>query len=258
MGKKSRLKKEKRQGELEQALRRHPMEKEIRAFLKKRRLKTHKASGLLHMVTLMASFLTYRSIKNHAQLPVLNPEEEKADRNRVERISKILGYECSQLNIEFQEIMDDLVLPMAENKTLMEPIVNKTYATLESLIPSEHFRQPTEEQIENPELWGDSLEHYADRKEDYFLAVKDLFALVLANARSGHDEKSDEVGHEEEIEQIERTYEIDHDDFQKLRRRATEFFRIAFASHLGIAFQPLRDEVDEKIGEPTSDSPPPS
>lgn len=256
MGEKSRLKKEKRQGELERALGQHPMRKEVLEFLKKRRAPTNEASRLLYLISMMASFLLYRSIGEGAQLPVIRREEEEADRNRVERIGRALGYECHQLNIELKEIMDELVFPMTRNKVLMKPILDKTYESLEGLIPSDHFRQPTEEQIENPEFWGDSLEHYADRKEDYFQVVKKLFALVLDNARSKHDEVLEMVDREKEIEDIRKTYSVDHDDFQKLRRRATDFFRIAFSSHLGIVFQPVRDEVDEKIPDPASNSHP--
>jgi hypothetical protein len=56
------------------------------------------------------------------------------------------------------------------------------------------------------------------------------------------------MDHEKELEEIRNTFEIDPDDFQKLRRRATEFYKIAFAKYLSMVFQPVRDEVDQKMG----------
>ena len=129
----------------------------------------------------------------------------------------------------------------------MEPILTKIYEMFDSLIVSDSFRQPTEAQIENLELWGDSLMHCADRKEAYFQAVNELFALVLAIARSTLDEELKMRDQEKRLEEIRKTYEIEPDDFQKLRRRATEFFKIAFAKYLSMVFQPLREEVDTKI-----------
>jgi hypothetical protein len=247
MGRKSRLKKERKQGAFEGELRRHPMREEIRTFLEKRRVAMDKASGLLYVVSLMGSFMIHRSIKRQTQLPVISPEEEKADKNRFESLGMILEHECRQLHIEPQEIMGELVFPMAGNKALMEPILTRIYEMFDSLIVSDSFRQPTEAQIENPELWGDSLMHYADRKEEYFQAVNELFALVLAIARSTLDEELKMRDQEKRLEEIRKTYEIEPDDFQKLRRRATEFFKIAFAKYLSMVFQPLREEVDNKI-----------
>jgi hypothetical protein len=247
MGRKSRLKKERKPQGFERELRRHPMREEIRAFLEKRRVAMDKASGLLYVVSLMASFLIHRSIKKQTQLPVISPEEEEADKNRFEHLGMILEHECRQLHIEPQEVMGELVFPMAGNNALMEPILTKIYEMFDSLVASVHFRQPTEAEIENPELWGDSLMHYADRKEEYFQAVNELFALVLAIARSTPDEELKMGGQEKRLEEIRKTYEIEPDDFQKLRRRATEFFRIAFAKYLSMVFQPLREEVDTKI-----------
>ncbi len=104
-----------------------------------------------------------------------------------------------------------------------------------------------EKEIENTKFWGDSLKHYADRKDDYFEAVKELFTFVLATARPNVSTDLGKTNPEKELEEIRKKYEIEPDDFWKLRRRATEFFRIAFATHLGIVFQPLREEADEKI-----------
>jgi len=52
------------------------------------------------------------------------------------------------------------------------------------------------------------------------------------------------------LEKIRKTHGIKTDDFLKLRHRATEFFRIAFATYLRIEFQSLREEVDTKILQP--------
>jgi hypothetical protein len=247
MGRKSRLKQERKQQGIERELRRHPMMEEIRAFLQKRRITTNKASGLLYVVSLLASFLIHHSIKKHVQLPVINPEEDKADENRLERLARVLEYECQQFHIESQEIMNELVFPMVGNEAFMEPILRKVYEMLDSLIPSDSFRQPTEAQIENPDLWGDSLAHYADRKEEYFQTVKELVALLVAVSRSTLDAESKEIDHQVKLEEIRKTYGIEPGDFEKVRRRATEFYKIAFAKYLSMVFQTVREEVDEKV-----------
>jgi hypothetical protein len=248
MGKKSRLKKERKERGFGEAIRQHPMKEEISAFLKKRRVAMDEASGLLYIVSLMASFLIYRSIKKHTELPVISPDEEKADQNRVERLGKVLDQECRHLHIESQDIMNELVFPMVGNKALMGPILRKVYEMVDSLIPSDSFRQPTEAHIEDSELWGDSLAQYSDRKDAYFQAVKKLFTLVLAISRAALDDELETIDQEKELEEIRKTHGIEPDDFQKLRRRATEFFKIAFAKYLSIVFQPVREEVDQKIG----------
>ncbi len=247
MGRKSRLKRERKQQGIERELRRHPMREEIRAFLQKRRIAMNKASGLLYVVSLLASFLIHRSIKKHVQLPVISPEEDKADEDRLERLARVLEYECQQFRIESHEIMNELVFPMVGNKALMEPILRKVYEMLHSLIPSDNFRQPTEAQIENPDLWGDSLAHYADRKEEYFQTVKELVALLVAVSRSTLDAESKEIDHQIKLEEIRKTYGIEPGDFKKVRRRATEFYKIAFAKYLSMVFQTVREEVDEKV-----------
>lgn len=246
MGRKSRLKQERKQQGLENELRQHPMRDEIQVFLQKRRVDTKKASGLLYLVSLVASLLIYRSIKKQTQLPVISPEEDKADENRLERLGEVLEYECRRLRMESNEVINELVFPMAGNRALMEPILSKVYEMLDALVPTDDFRLPTQAQIENPDLWGDSLTHHADREEDYFQAVKDLFTLVLTISRSAPDE-SDKLDNERRLEEIREAHGIELDDFLKLRRRATEFFRIAFAKYLSMTFQPVRNEVDEKI-----------
>ena len=239
--------------EFKEDIRKHPMWREIQAFLEKRGITIDESRGLLYIVSMMAGFLMYRSIKEQAKLPVIRPEEEKADESRMEKLGRVLEYECHQLHIEFQEIISELVFPMAGNKALTEPILQKIYGMLDSLVLSDSFREAAEKEIENTELWGDSLTHYADRKEDYFEGVKELFAFVLATARPNTTEDLGEITHEKELEEIRGKYGIEPDDFWKLRRRAMEFFRIAFASNLGIVFQPLREEADEKICGPISD-----
>lgn len=247
MGKKSRLKRERKEHGLREAITRHPMREEIRAFLKKRHVAVDKASGLLYIVSLMASFLTHGLIKKHTQLPVISPDEEKADEKRLQRLGTVLEHECQHFHIESQALMNELVFPMAGNKAVMEPVLKKVHDMVEALIPSDSFRQPTEAHMEDRELWGDSLAHYGDRKEAYFQAVKRLFTLVLAISRSTLDEALAPLDHEKELQAIKSTFEIDPDDFQKLRRRATEFYKIAFAKYLSMVFQPVRDEVDQKI-----------
>ena len=247
MGKKSRLKRERKEHGFGEAIKQHPMNKEISAFLKKRRVPMDKASGLLYIVSLMASFLIHRSIKKHTQLPVISPDEEKGDENRVERLGTVLEHECRHLHIESQDVMNELVFPMVGNKALMEPILRKVYEMVDSLILSDSFRQPTEAHIEDLELWGDSLAHYSDGKDLYFQAVKKLFTLVLATSRAALDDELERIDQEKVLEQIRKTHGIEPDDFQKLRRRATEFFKIAFAKYLSMVFQPIRQEVDEKI-----------
>jgi len=233
--------------EFKEEIRRHPMWREIQEFIEKRGMTIDESRGLLYIVFMMAGFLSYRSIKEQAKLPVIRPEEEKADESRMEKLGRVLEYECRQRHIEFQEVTSELVFPMAGNKALMEPILQKIYGMLDSLVLSDSFREGAEKQIENTEFWGDSLTHYADRKEDYFEGVKELFAFVLATARPNITKDLGKTNQEKELEEIRNKYGIEPDDFWKLRRRAIEFFKIAFATHLGIVFQPLREEVDEKI-----------
>jgi hypothetical protein len=256
MGRKSRLKKERKQRGFEGELMRHPMREEIRAFLKKRRVAMDKAYGLLYVVSLMSRFLISPYIRMGGQGPVNRPEEEKADETRMSRLGRILDFECGQLHIVFQEVVDELVYPMAGNKALVEPVLEKIYGMLDSLILTEGFREGSEREIQNPEFWGDFLTSYEGREEEYFEAVKDLFAFILSIAKPGSDMDLEKISHEKELEGIRSKYAIEADDFQKLRRRATEFFRIAFATYLGMAFEPLRQEVDQKICEPVSDSRP--
>ncbi|HZV47541.1 MAG TPA: hypothetical protein VFG06_09390 [Thermodesulfovibrionales bacterium] len=233
--------------EFKEEIRRHPMWREIQEFLEKRGVTIDESRGLLYIVSMMAGFLMYRSIKEQAKLPVIRPEEEKVDESRMEKLGRVLECECRQLHIEFQEIISELVFPMAGNRALTEPILQKIYGMLDSLVLTDSFREGTEKQIENTEFWGDSLTHYADRKEDYFEGVKELFAFILATARPNVTKDVGKTNQEKELQEIRNKYGIEPDDFLKLRRRAIEFFKIAFATHLGIVFQPLREEADAKI-----------
>ncbi|MFA4919139.1 MAG: hypothetical protein WC581_07800 [Thermodesulfovibrionales bacterium] len=233
--------------EFNEEIRRHPMWREIQEFIEKRGVTIDESRGLLYIVSMMAGFLFYRSIKEQAKLPVVRPEEEKADESRMEKLGRVLEYECRRLHIEFQEIISELVFPMAGNKALTEPILRKVYEMLDSVVLSDGFREGVEKEIENTEFWGDSLTHYADRKEDYFEGVKELFAFLLATARPNVTEDLGKTNDEKKLEEIRGKYGIEPDDFWKLRRRTIEFFKIAFATHLGIVFQPLKEEADEKI-----------
>ena len=243
MGKKSRLKKER---EVEKKMT-SPLSVAARPFLEKRRVTVDQASRLLHLVSVMVNFLLYRSIREHIQLPSVRPDEQEADKDRMEAIRKHLGSECRRLGMAFQDVMQELVMPLAENETLFEPILKKVYAILDSLVSSEDFRAAIEKQIEDGELWHDSLAHYENRREDYFDAVKRLFALDLAMVRSSLDGAIENISYEETLEDIKQRYGIEADDFQKLRRRATEFLRATFATYLDMDFQPVRKKVDEGL-----------
>jgi len=252
MGRKSRFKQERAKNQ-SQTAKKHPMTTEIKGFLLKRDIDINNASGLLYIVSIMANFLIFRSINEHSELPDIQPQENKVDENRMEKLGQALSYECERLSIEFQEIMNELVFPMAGNTALVKPILKKIYSLLESLIPSDNFRQTTESRIENPDFWGDSLIHYVEFKEKYFEAIKDLFALGLKVVQYGLDGREiEKAEHIKKLEEIRKTHRIKTDDFLKLRRRATEFFRIAFATYLRIEFQPIREEVDTKILQPAN------
>ncbi len=250
MGKKSRLKKERKEQGLGRELNQHPMGQEILSFFKKRRVATTQAAGLLHVISLMAVFLIDLAIMKHTQLPVINPEKDKADKDRLDMLGRALENECHQLGIVVQEVMDELVLPMTKNQALMEPILQRIHQMFDSLLSSKEFRQGTEPQIDNSELWGDNLEHYGKQKEEYFQAVKELFAMVVAISRTSVEEKLEAEDQENKFEKIRKTYGIEPDEFLKLRRRATEFFRIAFAKYLSMVFQPVRDDVDSMFSSP--------
>ena len=64
----------------------HPMETEIQQFLLKRDVDINNASRLLYIVSIMANFLIFCSIKEHAKLPNIRQEEDKADENRMEKL----------------------------------------------------------------------------------------------------------------------------------------------------------------------------
>lgn len=233
--------------EFREEIRKHPMWTEIRAFIEKRGVAIDALRELLYIVSLMAGFLMRRAIREEAKLPVIHSEEEKADESRMEKLGRFLEYECRWLNIEFRDVLSELVYPMAANKALMEPVLRNVYEILDSLVLSDGFREGVEREIDNAEFWGDSLEHYADRKEDYFEVMKKLFSFVLSTARPDATQDMGKTNDDTELEGIRKKYGIDPGDFGKLRRRAVEFFKIAFATHLGFVFQPLREEVDKKI-----------
>ena len=246
MGKKSRLKKETKQRQMEEAIKK-PVEAETKAFLKTRRVAVGKAYRLSYLISMIVNFMVYRSIKTGIQLPSVRPNEEELDENRLEGLHTDLGLECGNLGIEPRDVIAEVVSPLAGNEVLMGKVLKKNYDILESLIPSENFRQMMEGQIEDPDTWGDSLSNYEERKGDYFEALKDLFALDLATVRSGLEGDAGVTDYEGNLEQIKEKYDIEPEDFEKLRRRATEFLRVAFANYLEIDFQLVREEVDAKF-----------
>ncbi|NWF75954.1 MAG: hypothetical protein HXY53_05185 [Nitrospirae bacterium] len=233
--------------EFNEEIKRHPMWMKIQAFIEKRGMMIDEVQGLLYIVSMMAGFLISRFIKEKANLPVIHPEEIKDDESRMEKLGRILDYECRQRHIEFQDVLSELVFPMAENNAIIDPILQKIYGMLDSLVISDNFREGVEKEIENTDFWGDSLTHYAERKEDYFEGVKELFLFTLATARPSVAKDLETTNHDKELEEIRKKYGIEPDDFLKLRRRAIEFFKIAFATYLEIVFRPLRKEVDEKF-----------
>jgi hypothetical protein len=245
MGKKSRLKKGKKQYQLEEAIKK-PVEAETKAFLKTRRVAVGKAYRLSYLISMIVNFMVYRSIKTGIQLPSVRPNEEELDENRLQGLHTDLGLECGILGIEFQDVIAEVVSPLAGNEVLMGKVLKKNYDILESLIPSENFRQMMEGQIENPDTWGDSLSNYEERKGDYFEAIKELFRYDLSIVRSDVDEGFQEPDPGKKLAQIKEKYGFESEDFEKLRRRATEFLRVAFANYLEIDFQGVRMEVDAR------------
>ncbi|MDD2391201.1 MAG: hypothetical protein PHP23_15930 [Desulfobacterales bacterium] len=249
MGRKSRGKIIKQQRELEEE-KRNPMRRDMRLFLKKKNVKIENAQGMLCLVSVMVDFMIHNSIRTFLKLPGISPEEDQADKNRMSILGKALEYEAAHLKIEMEDIVKNLVYPLTAKTELVYPIMNKILGGLDAMALSDDFRQTTENQIENPDLWKDSLEDYAERTEDYFQALKELFILTIIIIRSSLDANQSENSYDKNYDDIRDTYRILPADFLKLRRRATEFFKIAFASYLRIEFQPLRDQLDKQLVEP--------
>lgn len=246
MGKKSRLKKEK-QGKEVTGMVQELVHKETTKFLKERGIDENSGSDLLYLVSMIVNFRIYRFIKSGIQLPVVKPKEEELDESRIQELHRELANICSEVGVNVQDVIDTLVVPLSENEKLVEQVLRKNYDLLGSLVDSDSFREMTDGQIENPETWGDNLAAYEDRQEDYFEAVKALFALDLAIVRSDLDPEESPPDLEGTLEQIRTEHGLEVDDVKKLRRRATEFLRVAFANYLDMDFQRVRRTLDTKL-----------
>jgi hypothetical protein len=245
MGKKSRLKQEKKQRQMEEAIK-NPIETETKTFLRMHGVDEEKGATLVSLVSMIVNFMIYRSIKAGVQLPSVRPDEEELDENRIEGLHTDLRSECGNLGVGWQEVMDHLVSPLAGNEVLVGQRLRKNYDLLESLIPSDSFRQMTEGQIENPDTWGDSLTDYEARKDDYFEALKEVFALNLAVVRADLDGEAELPDLDGGLGKIKDKHRLHTDDVERLRRRGTEFLRVAFANYLEMDFQLVREEIDTR------------
>jgi len=209
-----------------------------------------KGSTIVYLVSMIVNFMIYRSIKAGIQLPTIRPDEEELDENRLEGLRTDLRSESSGLGLGWQEVMNHLVSPLGGNETLMGQVLRRNYDLLESLISSSSFREMTEGQIENPDTWGDSLPDYKVRQEDYFAAIKEIFALDLAVVRSDAEWEREPPDLEGTLASIKGKYKLDGDELEKLRRRATEFLRAAFANYLEMDFQIVRRAIDGRAEGP--------
>jgi hypothetical protein len=246
MGKKSRLKQGKKQRQIEESIKK-PVEKETKAFLRMYGVDEEKGATLVFLVSMIVNFMIYRSIKAGLQLPSVRPNEEELDENRLEGLYTDLRSECGDLGLGWQEVTENLVSPSVGNEALVGQVLRKNYDILESLIPSDSFRQMTEGQIENPDTWGDSLTDYEVRQEEYFEAIKEIFSLDLAVVSSDVDCEREPPDLEGTLEKIKGKYRLGADDLEKLRRRATEFLRAAFANYLEMDFQLVRRTLDARM-----------
>jgi hypothetical protein len=246
MGKKSRVKQEKRQHQMEEAIKK-PVETETKTFLRMHGVDEEKGATLVFLVSMIVNFMIYRSIKAGVQLPSVRPNEEELDENRLEGLYTDLRGECVNLKVGWQEVMDHLVSPLAGNEALIGRVLKKNYDILESLIPSDSFRQMTEGQIENPDTWGDSLMDYEARKDDYYEALKEIFALNLTVIRADLDGEAELPDLDEGLGKIKDKHAFHANDIEGLRRRATEFLRVAFGNYLEMDFQLVREEVDARF-----------
>lgn len=247
MGRKSRLKKEKKELPAEDVIA-DPVERETRRFLKTRGLAAggdaeEKGSRLTFLVSMIVNFMIYRFIKAGIHLPSVSHEEEQHDELRLQGLNTSLENVCTELGIAPYEV-NDLVSVLAGDETLVGQVMSKNYTILESLVPSEAFLEMTDGQIENPDTWGDSLTEYASRKEDYFEALKEIFLLNLEVVRTGSDAGASVPDFEGGLAQIKIKYHLNADDLEKLRRRGTEFFMAAFAQYLEMDFQRVREAFD--------------
>lgn len=247
MGKKSRLKKERADREAEEMIQ-QPVHEATMKFLAERGVDQDEGSELRYLVSMIVNFRIYRSIKTGIQLPVVKPREEELDESRLQELHRELANVCADIGVGLTDVMDDLVAPLSEDEKLVEQVLKKNYDLLGSLVDSESFREMTDGQIENAEAWGDNLSKYEARQEEYFEAIKALFSLDLAVVRSDVDPGMDLPDMEKKLREIQETYELGAEDLAKLRRRATEFLRAAFANYLDIDFQRVRRALDTKLG----------
>jgi len=245
MGKKSRLKQERKQKDQSniKAQVTNPVNLKTREFLNQRGLSEDATEKLAYLTSMLVNFAIYRLIKQSIQLPSVKPEHEKLDGSRIEGLHKELEDECRHLGLEAQEVIDEVVTPLGRDESIVQQILANLYNLLETLIPTENFRKMTEEQIQDVESWGDSLDGYEARKEDYFEALKEIFALNLSVVRSGVDGGSAPVDLHVGLEDIRQHYDLPSNEFEKLVRRATEFLRVSFANYLEIDFQGVRLEL---------------
>lgn len=231
----------------------NPMRRDMKAFLKKRNVRIDKAQGILFLISVMVNFLIYDSIKKFLKLPGISREADQADNARMSMLGRVLEYEAGQMDLDFHEIVEELIYPLSARREIVHPIMHEIFDMLDPLALSDDFRATTESQIENEEFWGDSLEEYSQRPEDYFQAVKELFILTVIVIRAGLGNDQKDRNFDKEFEDIRETYSIAPADYLKLRRRATDFFKIAFASYLQMKYQPLKDQVDRYLNPPASD-----
>jgi len=245
MGKKKRLKQEKKERQIEEAIKK-PVEAQLKAFFESRGVDVMKGYRVSYLILMIVNFMTYRSIKAGIQLPSVRPKEEEHDENRLEGLYTDLALECRDLGVSQQEVMSEVVNPLAGNEVLMQKVLEKNYDILESFIPTDNFRKMTDDQIENTDSWGDSLSNYEERKEEYFEAIKEIFGFNLSIVRADMDGELKEMDPVKGLAQIQEKYGFESDDFEKLRRRSTEFLRVAFANYLEMDFQAIRLDVDAR------------
>jgi len=242
MGKKSRLKREKKESKLQEQVD-QPTKVKTSEFLAKRGLSEEEGETLGYLVSMQVNFSVYRTIKQGIALPSVKPEHEKLDDSRVEGLNKELEDTCQKLGVDVQDVIDEIVTPLCQDESIIYRVLENIYDILETLVPTENFRKMTEEQMEDVEAWGDSLADYEDRKEEYFQALKEIFALHLSVVRQGSGQAPAALDLDAGLAEIKEHYGLTSDQLEQLVRRATEFLRVAFANYLEIDFQGVRLEL---------------
>ena len=249
MGKKSRLKKEKRERQFQEEIS-DPVKREVRSFLIRQGVDPDQGGQLSYLILTLVNFSIYHFIKERTQLPPIRPDEEKRDEARLKSLHVALEAECLSLGIDYQIVVNELVTGLGTNETLVSQILQKVYGLMDSLTSSKSFDDMTDGQIENPDTWGDSLVQYEERKEDYVEAIKALFDFNLSVVRSDV-QNSEQIMPVLDPSEIREKYSIPPGEFDKLVRRATEFLRAAFANYLEMEFHGVRLALDarETMGE---------